>query len=679
MRNIKKIVCGNSTFTDAEIVSGNIYHAASLPLQELEIDTFVFSIRSDSLKETDFSVGEKVQFFENDELIVTMYLSQIERVATNKFNFSCINAIGILDNQKHFGGMYNGNTFSDVLADVMGNAEYTLESALGNITIYGWLPISTRRDNLNQLLFAAGANIISETNGTLRVFVLSSDITNIAADRVFRGGSVKAVSPATEIDVTEHAYAALTTDEQVTLFTGSSSNGELVTFDNPMHDLAVDGTFKILASNANYAIIGAGAGTLTGKKYTHTAKLYRLQNNARSNASDSTKTVKDATLVNAINSPSIAERLMNYYGLKTQVQSDILYAGESVGQKISFTTPFMETDTGFIESVDVAISQIMRATLRVAIGFQPVKPGNYYENVIVISQSTTFAVPENCSKIRVVMIGHGSNGTDGKSGQDAPSGSFYSSRLALGGHGGSGGAAGSGGNGGAILESTVTVSPGQEFAVSISDEASTFGSLSSVDGVVQDSGFIELFSGNVYGAKGQDGYAGADGGDGGGWFNETNPDTGQNGYEHEAYAGGNVLEFMGGIGGKSLVEDRSNRGYDELVSRGSGGGGAAYGANGSPGNDGRIRDPGDKYARARIVVGGAGANAEPPTQPTLFGCGGYGGHGGGGGGGWGGAEKDSDDKASIGYNDSTTYWNPARGGTGSAGSAGVAGCVIIYY
>ena len=282
MRNIKKIVCGNSTFTDAEIVSGNIYHAASLPLQELEIDTFVFSVRSDSLKETDFSVGEKVQFFENDELIVTMYLSQIERVATNKFNFSCINAIGILDNQKHFGGMYNGNTFSDVLADVMGNAEYTLESALGNITIYGWLPISTRRDNLNQLLFAVGANIISETNGTLRVFVLSSDITNIAADRVFRGGSVKAVSPATEIDVTEHAYAALTTDEQVTLFTGSSSNGELVTFDNPMHDLAVDGTFEIIASNANYAIIGAGAGTLTGKNI-HTQRnctAYKIMHGA---------------------------------------------------------------------------------------------------------------------------------------------------------------------------------------------------------------------------------------------------------------------------------------------------------------------------------------------------------------------------------------------------------------
>lgn len=679
MRNIKKIVCGNSTFTDAEIVSGNIYHAASLPLQELEIDTFVFSVRSDSLNESDFSAGEKVQFFENDELIVTMYLSQIERISVNKFNFSCVNAVGILDNQKHFGGMYNGDMFSTVLSDVIGDTEYILETVLGNIAIYGWLPIATRRDNLNQLLFAVGANIISESNGTLHIFVLSSDITDIAKDRVFRGGTVKSVSPATEIDVTEHAYAALTTDEQATLFSGSSSDGELVTFDNPMHDLTVDGTFKILSSNANYAIISAGAGTLTGRKYTHTAKLYRLQNNARSNESDLTKTVKDATLVNAINSPSIAERLMNYYSLKTQVQSDILYSGERVGQKISFTTPFMELDTGFIETVDVAISQIMRATMRIIVGFQPVKPGNYYENVLVVSESTTFVVPENCSKIRVVMIGHGANGTDGRAGGNAPDGSFYSDHLALGGHGGAGGAAGAGGNGGAILESTENVSAGQVFTISITDAASTFGSLSSADGTEQDSGFVELFSGNVYGAKGQDGYAGANGGDGGGWFNETNPDTGENGYQHEAFSGGNVLEFMGGKGGNSLIEDRSNRGYDELVSHGSGGGGAAYGANGSPGNDGRISDPGDKYARARIVVGGAGANAEPPTQPTLFGCGGYGGHGGGGGGGWGGAEKDSSDKASIGAKDTTTYWNGARGGSGSAGSSGVAGCVIIYY
>lgn len=97
----------------------------------------------------------------------------------------------------------------------------------------------------------------------------------------------------------------------------------------------------------------------------------------------------------------------------------------------------------------------------------------------------------------------------------------------------------------------------------------------------------------------------------------------------------------------------------------NGGGGAAQGADGNPG---------DKNSA------GDGANATEPNTLNVFGHGGNGGNGGGGGagGGAGYAEATGDgNKLSF----SITGWGGEKGkkGLGSKGADGISGCIILYY
>ena len=215
-----------------------------------------------------------------------------------------------------------------------------------------------------------------------------------------------------------------------------------------------------------------------------------------------------------------------------------------------------------------------------------------------------------------------------------------------------------------MFQSTLDVTPGQKIAYNcpaggaggaansngVAGQPTTFGSLTSANGSVLESGYTDPITHNVYA---QPGKAGVKGGKG----------TGADGTSQnwKLVQGENVVyngvTYRPGSTGKSNAGNCSG-GY---------GGGPAAGANGGNGKDA----PTATSRRAQVGDGGNGATPVTPPQNPQLGGGGHAGHGGGGAGGQGNGANSAANYLVRGY--------PGSGGAGGRGGQGGNGGILLYY
>lgn len=710
-----KIVIGPAVYDDEghKILSGNCFIGNSLAGDELTIDTLSATVDNSTRQGTrfiprgstglltankeefyvrpilrllisdltQFNYGEPVEYYHDDALIGKFYMSSVKRAGKYTFAISCISAVGLLDNAYHYGGIYSGTKFSALVADTIGpGVTYSIDPALRDIPMYGWLPIATRRDNLHQVLFAVGAALRKDAAGNMYITALSeAGRKEIADDRLFTGGDIDQPSLATSAAITEHAYVALDSDETTTLFSGESAaevittpkgavvTGVLVQFSEPIHGLRIDnGT--ILESGVNYAVLGQSSDCLlTGQRYTHTTRIIPRGNTktrALAEQKDNEVTVTDATLVSLANSENVADRMMAYFGRVKNITNDLVVGNERPGDPVSLNDPFDSRAEAFIQSMDITMSNLLRARTVFAQGYVPTGIGNYYTNVTTFTAAGTFTATRD-GKIRIVLVGGGNGGSSGAAGSPGEDGTS-SGR----GKGGAGGAGGAGGQGGKVFVLTLEVKKGQTYAIKIGAGGigaaqtsgasntggvggdTTFGSYSSKNGRPADKGYAELFGGNLYALPGASGVAG-----GAGSGEEPGPNVVYNGVTHTPGADG--------------AADGYTSSSWSAIGQGGGGGGAAAENNGGRGGDGSgsynngqgMADGGD---------GGKGASGTRGKTATVPGSGGAGGHGGGGGGG-GGTARNSKTPSNIWPGDG------GDGGIGGPSGAGASGIALIYY
>lgn len=122
-------------------------------------------------------------------LYASYYLKDITRNTKYGYTLSLQSAIGLLDDTNHYGGIYSGQTASEIIAEIIGNKiPYTEDEIFQKIKVYGWLPIATRRDNLKQLLFAVGG-CVKKKAGQVFFSTLETGTPNIIpSNRVFESG-----------------------------------------------------------------------------------------------------------------------------------------------------------------------------------------------------------------------------------------------------------------------------------------------------------------------------------------------------------------------------------------------------------------------------------------------------------------------------------------------------------
>ncbi|WP_280634212.1 glycine-rich domain-containing protein [Anaerovorax sp. IOR16] len=668
--NLNSIEFGEYTFGGRKVKSLKLHYESGLLTDQLAIDTMSAEIKSDT-KPT-ITRYTPIIVKRDTRIMGVFFNGQIKEISENRYFINAESYISLLDYDYHFGGIYTAANLGTVVSEIMGSIPYTIHPDVAALKLYGYLPYSTKRENLQQILIATGAALERNSDGTINITVLTN--TNkgtFTTERIFLDGSSTEDIQITAIQVTEHAYAPI--DEEVTLFTESFTDIRTPVFDEPAHDLVcTNGT--ILESGANYAKIqGNGVVTLMGKKYRHTTKIV-TKGTVLDTPDDKILSVTDATLITAINSSSVAERLYAYASCNKTTNQDVLINQERTGDLVQVMHPYStEYLTSAIRSLDYSLSNTLRASCEFLVGYVPRGISEGYKNRVLLSESGTWTVPEDVTEIRVVLIGGGQGGAvgnDGKNGQDG--GRITSVEQPIRANGGDGGKGGTGGTGGKVFDTTLTVTPTQIFSATIGiggaggiegegqlGTDTQFGDLSSSLGITGD--YVDVMTADVYAALGSIGLNGGNGEKTNewpmGWIaqNVTAPD-------------GTV--YQGGKSGNTVAEwipeySKSTEAY------GGGGAGAAVGNNGSNGQDGQIVEDIHDNINAYGGNGGNGADATARESATIYGVGGPGGHGGGGAGGGGNA-----------YHPNSSYAHGGIGGTGGKGGAGgngAPGCVIIYY
>lgn len=677
-----KITYKNWMFDSSRTEKAAPTREQSLSCESISADTLTVVVRCDDPSIMSFQKNDAIRFWENDSnaSMQTYYLRSIERTGATAYKIVAWSAVGLLATIPHKGGIYTGQTVSDVIPDICGSVPVVVKSVFANVKLYGWLPYcqpktngqgKSARDNLAQVLFAIGAYLTTDLNGVLHIDSLWDGTASvIQGNRMYlNGGKVGYSDPIFAVTVTEHQYVAGTETKE--LFSGTAQNGDIITFFEPMHSLSATG-FTILESGANYAKISAGAGALTGKAYIHNTRL--ITQPVTAGAVENIKSVTDATLVSLVNSYAVAKRLADYYRCRETITNDIVSGHEKPGHVVSVYHPYdKKMVSACIQSLDTTMSATLKSSMEALVGFTPAQPeaAEYFSERVLLTGSGTWTPPEGAEAVTAVLIGDGQDGTAGQNGEGVAltgqtipntcSGSFPSAPA------GKGGKAGAPGSGGKIFQITMDITPGMSFSYATSQNGeAVFGSHSSAEGSASASGYYDDVTGKTYARQGAVGYDGGDGGAPGA-------------------SGGSVAGCKGGYGYKPaeytmrMTED--NIRYTQTFKhQGIGGPGAAMGTEVTWGPS--VFSVGLPTFIPNIEIKGSapGASAVPGADGENYGDGGGAGHGGGGAGGIGSCSISMSPTPPSTQHQSINFSGDLqRGGSGSKGGKGQPGCIILFY
>lgn len=723
-----KITYKNWTFLFSQTESAKPTREQSLSCESISADTLTAVVRCNDPTIMAFAKNDPIRVWgsDSDASMQTYYLRSITRTGATSYRLVAWSAVGLLAAMAHKGGIYTGQTVAEVVKEICGNVPVVVKSVFANTKLYGWLPYcqpkadrrgKSARDNLVQVLFAIGAYLTTDLNGVLHIDALWDGASStIGSNRMYAsGGKVSYSDPISAVTVTEHQYIAGTDEKE--LFSGTSQQGDIITFSEPMHSLTATG-FTILESGANYAKISSGSGSLKGKTYIHNTRL--VTQTVTESAAENVKSVTDATLVSLVNSSAVAKRLADYYKCRETITNGIVSGQEKPGHVVSVYHPYdKKMVSACIVSLDTTMSGTLKSEMAALVGFFPPQPesSEYFDERVILTGSGEWTVPEGVTSYTRVLIGGGHGGSSGHQGESPAvrasktwTEKYDALRRYVGFNkgvsmeGGKGGMPGVPGEGGKVLVETVTDAvPGAKVSYACGTggyggvfsqgndagapgTATTMGSATSDTGSSSEAGYTDTITGEVFAAKGKSGIAGSPGNgytwDGGKYTYQPSPLITVDGV---TYSAGKDKEEVEGEDGRGRY-NTAPYGYVGYSWRGGYGGGAAAGSNG---NDGLANGSGDAYigsssafATVTAARGGAGADATPPAKESRYGCGGTSGHGGGGAGSNGVAEAHQTSSENISVSQASLTardTQPAPGGRGSDGGEAGDGCIIIYY
>ncbi|MBR2832067.1 MAG: hypothetical protein IKE57_03970, partial [Oscillospiraceae bacterium] len=426
------ITLGGVTYgtTAADIISGSVALGESLTASQLSVDTLSVEVTARYAPEGVY--GDAVTYLRDGTLFGKFFLRTLERVGKNRWKIDAVSAVGLLDGTKHYGGVYDGQDLAQsgaaaVIADVIGGAfDYTL-TGFSDVRLYGWLPIASRRENLQQVLFAIGGNITKDAGGDVVISPLPDTVaSDLDKSRIFLGGKVTYPVGASAVRVTEHSYVPGQEEKEIysgevisaslTSPQGESLTGQLIEFGEPYRALRCDGS-DILESGTNYAILSPSPdATLYGTGYVHNQKVVTVYAED-STGGDYIPEVKGCTLVSLANSTNVAQRVLAYYSGFKRVEQDFAVADERPGDRVTLYDPYGEKSGGYIRSLELTLGALLRGKAVFETGYIPSGIGNNFKNVMVVDQSGTVTLPDT-NRVRLVLIGGGSGGYGGYPGEE---------------------------------------------------------------------------------------------------------------------------------------------------------------------------------------------------------------------------------------------------------------------
>lgn len=310
---VNRIVFGvERTFGMTELRKASITNEMDENSVELPISTFTWTLDSAADVDYLFQLKQPVEVWNSDNLLGVYYINASSRVARRVYDIDCHDALGVLSESQFGGGAYLSGVSAKTLLETL-CAPFVVEYAAGvtDKTLKGIVEAQSKRDAIQQVIFAWGVCLATDGGSKLRVFNLPDAAKVIPKNRTFVGASVETASIVTAVKVTAHTYAA-------------DSNGSV---------------------------------QIGGASYKDTETVYTV-NNPNVTATDRQNVVEitGATLVSTDIGQATAQRVYNYYQKRDTVSAKIVYAGERLGEKISIYTPWDTLVSGHLKKMEITLS-----------------------------------------------------------------------------------------------------------------------------------------------------------------------------------------------------------------------------------------------------------------------------------------------------------------------------------
>lgn len=281
------------------------------------INPFDFTIDSKKNVEFSFQTKQPVQVIFNGETKAVTFVKNAKRKSKTIWDIKSEDYIGLMDSIYFKGGIYTNKNAIELISEIFEVAKvpYSISSGFEHISVTGYIPYTTCREALMQVIFAMGAVVDTSNSDKVNIFALSQDISQeIPKRRIMQGQSFEDETRVTAVELMSHAYSEIT--ESVVAYEAEKSgtgNNIFVSFTEPLHDLTITNG-SIVESGVNYAIINANSGCiLTGKKYEHTTVIHRKDNPlVLSTDIENVVAIEDATLISLNNVDNILNVCYNY-------------------------------------------------------------------------------------------------------------------------------------------------------------------------------------------------------------------------------------------------------------------------------------------------------------------------------------------------------------------------------
>lgn len=346
------------TFTDKELLNVELTEEISKTGETLPINTLTFDLIVENAVSYLFQNKQPMKLYHRNNFMGAFFIDTATQKSSRQFSIYTIDYIGILDTEKTYGGMYSNVAINTLLTEILGTIPYELDTSFSSKTITGYIPISSKRNALQQIAFSIGAIIDTSRSNSIKIIPYPSSITRtIGTNRVFRGVKTEIESLTTKIKLTEHNYYTL--NETDTLYEDRLNGTITIELTEPHREYTItNGT--IVASNVNYITISGTGSTVTliGKKYTDKTRTL-IRNNPLTISSTILKEIEfeECTLVSNANSEEVANRLADICFNNKTVDCKLILNNEKVGEKSSLATSY-GTKEAFITSLITNLNHV---------------------------------------------------------------------------------------------------------------------------------------------------------------------------------------------------------------------------------------------------------------------------------------------------------------------------------
>jgi hypothetical protein len=307
-----------------------------------------------------FMARQSLKVFDNNTLIGKYFIDTARQTNNQQWNIKAQDYINMLESAEFEGGIYVNELAMNIITAIFNkaNVPFTISENLTNATVTGYIPYTTCRKALQQVLFAIGG--YANTAYSESVDVLESDLPvteSIGLDRVLTGQTISVDADITEIELVGHTYTPI--DSVVTLHQASEIEENLkVIFNQPAYDLTIENG-EIVESGTNYAIITCNVGgILKGKTFEHLTFSKTKHNESTKNTKTiNKKTIKNATLISSANIDNILNICYNYIVRNSTVKSKVIEAETPliVGKAYEIETELLGKVTGILSEQNFSL------------------------------------------------------------------------------------------------------------------------------------------------------------------------------------------------------------------------------------------------------------------------------------------------------------------------------------